>query len=145
MVDRFKIAAAGILFGIGAGPQGHAAPPAIAGQPTMADLRWHRRIVLLATDADGAPAFQEQRRILAGWDGAEERDVSVVEIDGDAVAGAADSARALRRRYDLPRHGFAVLLIGKDGQVALRSASPVTGATLTAAIDAMPMRREGLR
>jgi hypothetical protein len=145
MPDRFKIATAGFLLGIGAGLEGHAALPTMAGVPTMADLQWHRRIVLLATDSEGAPAFQEQRRLLAAWAGAEERDVSVVELDEGAVTGVSDSARTLRRRYDLPRHGFAVLLIGKDGHVALRSASPVTGAALTAAIDAMPMRRQGLR
>jgi hypothetical protein len=40
---------------------------------------------------------------------------------------------------------FQVLLIGKDGHVALRSAEPVAAATLQSRVDAMPMRRAGER
>ena len=73
------------------------------------------------------------------------RDVVIVTVMADRVAGVRDSAAALRQLWSLPRDRFAVLLIGKDGHVALRQTDPITPATLIAAIDAMPMRRAGLR
>jgi hypothetical protein len=48
-------------------------------------------------------------------------------------------------RYHLAAATFSVALIGKDGHVALRSQSALTGAQLEAIIDAMPMRRSGER
>ena len=66
--------------------------------------------------------------------GAEERDLVLVE------SAAPDQGR-LRRRYDVAPEGFAVLLIGRDGGVKLRSGTPLTTGTLFDAIDAMPMRQ----
>jgi hypothetical protein len=73
------------------------------------------------------------------------RDVSVVELVGDAAAGAADPAAALRATWQLPSQRFTVLLVGKDGHEALRRSAPVTAADLARTIDAMPMRRAGQR
>ena len=56
-----------------------------------------------------------------------------------------DTADALRQRFALPPDRFTVLLIGKDGHVAVRSGEPLQGADLTRIIDAMPMRRAGQR
>jgi len=71
--------------------------------------------------------------------------VVLVEISGEAVRGAADRAGDLRRRYGLRAGRFAVLLIGKDGHVALRREGVISAAQLQGAIDAMPMRRAGLK
>ncbi len=125
------------------------AVPLLAGSvvdaATVGDLRDLRRVVLVAAPSAADAKLRRQRAVLAGWSrGAAERDISVVEIGGGAVKGADDSASSLAVRYGLPA-GFAVILIGKDGHVALRSATVVTAAKLEATIDAMPMRRAGER
>ena len=61
------------------------------------------------------------------------------------MTGARDTAASLRTRLRLPAARFAIVLIGKDGTVALRSAEPVPADTLQGRIDAMPMRRAGQR
>ena len=124
-----------------------AALPILAAAPTSIDaMRHHRRILLVAAPAPDDPQLAEQRRFLTRWRaGAADRDLSVVELIGDQVAGATDAAPALRRRYGLVPARFAVLLIGKDGHVADRSDRPVAADALERTIDAMPMRRAGQR
>ncbi len=123
-----------------------AASLAGAAQPTIDAWRWHRRVVLIAAPTARDAQAASQRRILSTWSrqGAD-RDVSLVEIDGERVTGVADTASALRRRYRLKPGTFAVLLIGKDGHVALRAARPIAAGTLEGTIDAMPMRKAGQR
>jgi hypothetical protein len=45
----------------------------------------------------------------------------------------------------LPTNAFAVILIGKDGEIKMRQARPIAAAALETTIDAMPMRRGGGR
>ena len=117
-----------------------------AALPTLAEMLDHRRVLVVASPGESDPALAAQRRALAGWrEGAAERDLSVVEMVGERVKGAGDEAGALRRRFHLPLARFGVVLVGKDGHIALRSDTPLTADRLQAAIDAMPMRRAGLR
>jgi hypothetical protein len=105
-------------------------------------MQWEKRVLLVSAADARDPALAEQRRIVARWrSGADARDLAMVEIVGDAVQGANDSAPALRRRFALPATGFAVVLIGKDGGAKLRGTRPLSAATLAETIDAMPMRR----
>lgn len=122
------------------------AASAVAGPPTVASMQWQRRVLLVSSPDRADPRLEAQRRALNGWtDDARDRDVTVVRIVGDGVEGAADAAADLRRRYGLPGDRFAVVLIGKDGEVAVRSDRPVPSASLARTIDAMPMRRAGQR
>jgi hypothetical protein len=122
-----------------------AAAVALAAQ-TVADLRWKRRVVVVTAPAVDDPALAAQRRVLARWrSGAAERDVTVVEIVGDGVAGVREPAIVLRRRYGFDARRFGMVLVGKDGRIALRSAEPVLAEQLQGTIDAMPMRRAGQR
>jgi len=101
--------------------------------------------LLSAPDANDAE-FVKQQRLLSAWPGGAERDVSVVQIAADqVVVGAIDTAAEVRHRYHLPSDHFVVLLIGKDGHVALQSATALSADELTHTIDAMPMRRAGER
>ncbi len=98
-----------------------------------------RSRVLLVLAAPGDARTAEQAGIVAeARAGAAERDLVLVE------PAAPDQAR-LRRRYGVAPDAFAVLLIGKDGSVKLRSAEPLTAKTLFDTIDTMPMRREEMR
>jgi DNA-binding LacI/PurR family transcriptional regulator len=113
---------------------------------TMASMQGHRRILLIAAPNPQDPQVVTQRQILSGWrQQAADRDISVVEVSGRQVTGAADQVAALRKIYRLTPGLFQVLLIGKDGHVALRSARPVAADRLQAIIDAMPMRQAGER
>jgi len=111
----------------------------------MAEMQWHRRVLIISTPSAPDSQFLAQQQALSQWTGGDDRDVSVVRIEGDAVTGSSESAKELRNRYNLSATTFTVALIGKDGNVALRSHTALTGAQLQRAIDSMPMRKEGQR
>jgi hypothetical protein len=118
---------------------------ALAASPTIAQMKWERRILIVSAPAADDASLTEQRRILAGWKtNAAARDLTIVEVVGDTVRGASDPAAALRHRYHLPTR-FTAILVGKDGGEKLRSAKPFPAAALEATIDAMPMRKAGQR
>ena len=118
---------------------------ALAASPTVAQMKWERRVLIVSASTAEDPALTEQRRILAAWKtNAAARDLTIVEVVGDTVRGVGDSAAALRRKYRLPAT-FTAILIGKDGGEKLRSAKPFPAAALEATIDAMPMRKAGQR
>lgn len=107
-------------------------------------MRWEKRVLIVAAPDKNDPSLQSQRCILSRLrSGAAERDLAIVEVVGDQVAGASDAAASLRQRYNLPTNGFSVVLIGKDGGTKLRQRRPVSAAILQETIDAMPMRRRG--
>jgi hypothetical protein len=113
--------------------------------PTLAAMRWQKRVLLVSAPDATDPLLKEQRLVLSRWRaGAEDRDLAVVEIVGGTVAGTDEAARVLRQRYKLPTTDFAVLLIGKDGGTKLRRTQPISSA-IGETIDAMPMRRSGGR
>jgi hypothetical protein len=112
---------------------------------TIQSLRGERRIVLYSAPNDHDDRLIRQQDVLAKWLSAAERDVTGIQIVGNSVRGADDSAADLRQRYHLPNDRFSVVLIGKDGHVALSSAAVLTSAQLESVIDAMPMRRAGER
>ena len=118
---------------------------ALAASPTIAQMKWERRVLIVAAPSAEDASLAEQRHILAGWKvNGDDRDLTVVEVVGGEVRGAGESAAALRRRYHLPA-AFTAILIGKDGGEKLRSAKPFPTAVLERTIDAMPMRRAGRR
>ena len=118
---------------------------ALAASPSIAQIKWERRVLIVSAPTAADPALAEQRRILAGWKtSAAARDLTIVEVVGDQVRGASDPAASLRRKYRLPA-AFTAILIGKDGGEKLRSAKPFPAAGLEETIDAMPMRRAGQR
>ncbi|SFO06815.1 DUF4174 domain-containing protein [Sphingomonas sp. OK281] len=118
---------------------------ALAASPTVAQMKWERRVLIVSAPTAGDATLAEQHRILAGWKAnAAARDLSIVEIIGDEVHGASDSSAALRRKYHLPAT-FTAILIGKDGGEKLRGTKPFPAAALEATIDAMPMRKAGQR
>jgi hypothetical protein len=117
----------------------------MAGQ-TVEAMRGERRVLIVAAPVDKDVRLARQNALLkANRAKLDDRDVTVVLIVGGDVLGVREPAATLRRRWRLPPNAFGVVLIGKDGREALRRADPIDGTTLTAAIDAMPMRRAGLR
>ncbi|KQN29207.1 MULTISPECIES: DUF4174 domain-containing protein [unclassified Sphingomonas] len=118
---------------------------ALAASPTLAQMRWERRVLIVAAPSAHDPMLAAQRRILGSWSAkGDERDLTIVEVVGDQVRGAGDTAPSLRRKFRLPAT-FTAILIGKDGGEKLRSTHPFPTALLEQTIDAMPMRRAGQR
>jgi hypothetical protein len=97
-----------------------------------------KRPVIVFANTDLDVNFQTQMKSLR--QGAEElaaRDV-VVLVDANPA-----EKTALRKKFR-PR-GFAVLLMGKDGQIKLRKPFPWDARELSRSIDKMPMRQQEMR
>ncbi len=114
--------------------------------PTIAAMKNHRRVLIVASPAPNDARLIQQRRAIAGWaHGARDRDVSVVEVIGGRVHGSGDRSRLLRRQWRLPPGDFQAVLVSKDGHEVLRERRPIAAAQMQRTIDVMPMRRAGQR
>lgn len=113
--------------------------------------RWENRIVVIFADQETKQDLARQyQTLLIDGDELRDRDLIVVAVETDlveidGVASQAICADGLRDALNVPKQGFSVLLIGKDGGVKLRSRQPVTTKDLFALIDGMPMRRREMR
>ncbi|MFQ5438621.1 MAG: DUF4174 domain-containing protein [Paracoccaceae bacterium] len=99
----------------------------------LARYAWVNRPLVIFADTPNDPRFVRQMELLSNHPGdLEERDV-VILTDTDPAADG-----PLRQRLH-PRD-FMLVLIGKDGRVALRKPTPRSVRELVRAIDKMPMR-----
>lgn len=111
---------------------------AMAAENPLAAHRWKARVVVMSAPGPDDPHLLRQRALLAAVpDGVRDRDLVVLE-----AVGATVEARGLRTRLGLPDASFRVVLVGKDGESKLDSATPLPVETLFSTIDAMPMRRD---
>lgn len=115
---------------------------ALAAEPDpLSRYRWTSRVLVISAPSASDPSAQAQRAIAAAVAQAmDERDLVTVEAFGDTA-----SAKALRRKLDVPGNAFRAVLVGKDGGAKIVSADPITASTLFSTIDAMPMRRDEMR
>ena len=107
-------------------------------ETTVDGYLWVKRPVIVFANTDLDVNFQTQMKSMR--QGAEElaaRDV-VVLVDANPA-----EETALRKKFR-PR-GFAVLLMGKDGQIKLRKPFPWDARELSRSIDKMPMRQQEMR
>lgn len=109
--------------------------PVPASEVVLADLLYQKRIVAIFADDPLDPNFQRQMDLVA-INSADlvERDVIVV-FDADP-AGASALRTKLRPR------GFALVILDKDGKVALRKPLPWDTREISRAIDKFPSRRD---
>lgn len=113
---------------------------------TLAQLKDRRRVVVAFAADPSDPRLAAQRQAMAPLlGGPDDRDLTLAVVAGERVEGLDERAGELRRRFGVGPAAFAVLLIGKDGTVAVRSARPIAAARLAATIDAMPMRQTEMR
>lgn len=109
--------------------------PVAASEIVMDDLHWRKRAVVVFADSPFDPAFARQMRLLeADPEALIERDVLVI-TDTDPAARS-DVRTTLRPR------GFALVIVGKDGEAKLRKPLPWDVREITHAIDKFPLRRQ---
>ncbi len=115
--------------------------PALAAEDPLASYRGKTRLLVVLAASDTDAELKAQRRFYTSEkEGNRERDLVIVEaLDGTDLGGT------LRRRFEVPAGEFRAILVGKDGGVKLRSASPIPSDKLFAEIDAMPMRQDEAR
>lgn len=123
-----------LIAALGAGPAMAEIPapgdlsPHLARAATIEALRWQARPVIILGDG---PEIQSQLGVLQDRAGdLSARDVVILTERPGAIALGPGLTE-----------GFAVLLLGKDGEVKLSQSSPVTADALIELIDTMPMRQ----
>ncbi|OXC75889.1 DUF4174 domain-containing protein [Caballeronia sordidicola] len=117
-----------------------------AASQTINQHAWHDRLlVVFAADSTSAQLAAQRTAIADIGPGFAQRNLVLVEVIGESVTGASDSAAELRRRYGVKANTFRALLIGKDGGVKIDSPQAIMPQQLISTIDAMPMRRQEAR
>ena len=107
-------------------------------ETTLEDFAWtHRPIIVFANSPNDINFKRQIAMLRTSIIELEERNV-VVLLDADPVANN-PLRKALRPR------GFAIILVGKDGQIKLRKPLPQDVRSLSRAIDKMPMRRQEIK
>jgi len=116
----------------------------------LAGLRWdYRVIVVFAPDEQSSELHTQRAQLLDHFAQLRERDLLLIEVVADRVGldPAAPpnllevSAAGLREHFGVDEGAFAVLLVGKDGQLKLFNTGLLSMDRLFGVIDAMPMRQ----
>lgn len=111
------------------------AGPVDAAGLTLSEFVWKKRPLVVFADTAADPSFDAQMRNLAeNFGELELRDVIVI-TDTDP-ANPSEIRKALRPR------GFSLVILDKDGRVALRKPLPWSVREISRAIDKFPIRRE---
>jgi hypothetical protein len=115
--------------------------PLLVFSPSATDSRLRRQSQILDEDADDMmDRFVMFTPILPTTKGYN------APLDTPYVLLSTQQMQAVRAQFAVPPDTFLVLLLGEDGNEALRSAKPVNSERLNALIDTMPSRkREMLR
>ncbi|TCM56125.1 uncharacterized protein DUF4174 [Rhizobium sp. PP-F2F-G48] len=118
-------------------------PAVAAGLDTFG---WKNRVLIVFANPGNSDAAEQRRLLLEDRPALSERDMVIIEVNGDAVKpifGAAGTVTAAELRKDAGIQEdtrFAAILIGKDGGIKLRADRPVAPDQLFGLIDSMPMR-----
>ena len=98
-------------------------------------FEWAQRPIVIFANSDKDPNFISQMEFLSqDFKALKERDIVVLVDTNPSITSA------LRKK--LRPHGFAFILIGKDGQVKLRKPSPWNIREIARVIDKMPIRQQ---
>ena len=102
---------------------------------TLENFEWTQRPIVIFANSDKDPNFISQMEFLSeDLSALKERDI-IVLVDTEPSPSS-----SLRKR--LRPHGFAFILIGKDGQVKLRKPSPWNIREIARVVDKMPIRQQ---
>lgn len=104
-------------------------------QPTLADLLWIARPIVVFADSPNDPRFVQQLAML------EERPADL-EDRRVVVLTDTDPAAAGPLRRELRPRGFGLVLIDTDGSIVQRRPAPTTAREIINLIDRLPSRRQ---
>ncbi len=112
------------------------------------DYLWQNRLVLVFSPRANDERLTQQREFLTeAANGLKTRDIiqwEFVYLDSVNVDGQQKvhlSTKPFYNEFDIGIRDFAVILIGKDGEVKHRTDKPIASQELFSIIDAMPMRQ----
>ncbi|MGR3641370.1 DUF4174 domain-containing protein [Alterinioella nitratireducens] len=109
-----------------------------AADTTLEEHLWVSRPIVIFADTDRDPRFNEQLQLLLARPGPLiERDVVVI-LDADPDARS-DARQRLRPR------GFSMVILQRDGRVAIRKPTPWDVRAIIRIIDNLPLRIEEMR
>ncbi len=119
-------------------PQENIYGPMPAAGMQLADFKWEFRVVVVFADSPFDPAYTEQMELLAT------RPDSLIDRDVVVITDTDPEAKSPIRMALRPR-GFSMVIVDKQGKVALRKPAPWSIREISASIDKMPMRLQELR
>lgn len=102
------------------------------------DFLWQSRPIVVFADSENDPRFEQQIALL------EAQAAALLERDVVILTDTTPSDKSDLRKKLRPR-GFMMVLIGKDGGVKLRKASPWDVREVSRVIDKMPVRQREVR
>lgn len=105
----------------------------------------YRVLLVFAPTAQDANYLEQMKLWENTKTGFHERQLLMVPVFPDGSKPVPDPPGALEKKFGVDPKAFAVVLIGKDGHDAYRSAKPVPAVTLYGTVDAMPMRRAEIK
>jgi hypothetical protein len=118
----------------------------------LRQFQWKNRLLFLFAPQRSDRFFSDLlNEIMVNKNEVEDRDLIVFEILEfgpsfmNSVSLDAQTAAALREKFDSPSGRFTVILVGKDGGVKLKRHTGARLNDIFALIDAMPMRQEEIR
>jgi hypothetical protein len=106
-----------------------------AAQPTLEELRWIARPLVIFADSANDPRFRQQLNMLA------ERESELLDRDVVILTDTDPAARG-PLRVELRPRDFGLVLIDRDGTVVQRRPSPTTAREIINLIDRLPSRRQ---
>lgn len=106
-----------------------------AADVALDDYLWQKRPVVVFADSAEDPAFRTQMEYLA-------RDAQSLEDRDVVVITDTDPAARSTVREKLRPRGFSLVIMEKDGKVALRKPMPWHVREIVRAIDKFPLRRQ---
>ncbi len=101
----------------------------------LAEYQWLNRPLVIFADTPNDPRFLRQMELL-------NIDPEELEMRDVVILTDTDPSVDNPLREKLRPRDFMLVLLGKDGKVALRKPSPWTVRELSRAIDKMPMRQD---
>lgn len=106
-----------------------------AADVALDDFLWDKRPIVVFADSDQDPAFRTQMEYLT-------RDMTALEERDVVVITDTDPAARTEVRERLRPRGFSLVILEKDGKVALRKPLPWHVREIVRAIDKFPLRRQ---
>ena len=124
---------------------------ALAGAADLSVYAWQYRPLVVVAPVAQHPKLRQQTLALSATETEmTDRNIVLIEIIGSQVytrhgPRLLQSADTLREQLGVDPDQFAVVLMGKDTGIKLRSSSLVDSSEIFALIDSMPMRQQEMR